>query len=261
MEEKKKKDKKPIIIIILIIVLGVLIYVYNADGISLNSTASENTTKNNSSGSTTTTEEVNVEMRTIEKTISSSGEISSALNEKLALHATYYFSEIYFSEGDYVEEGKNILQYTNGTYMTAPYNLVIKSVSIPSENAVCKNSHYIEVYSLDSLSIELKVLEKNLSDIKIGQEVKIKLTSDETKEYTGYITKINNSGTYSSNGTTYAATVTFENDGNIKIGMSGTANIILEKAENVLVLPAEAVTTTNGITYVTKIENENAKKI
>lgn len=263
MEEKKKRDKKPFIIIVLIIILGAIIYAYNVKnnlvGTSEQSLDSSSTS-NSTSSSTTTTTESTVERKTIEKTISSSGEITTALDEKLSLHASYYFQEIYCSEGDYVKEGENILKYTNGTYLVAPYNLIIKSISVPSTNGQCKNSNYIEVYSLDSLQMDLSVSEDDLTEIQVGQEVKIQISSDTQKEYSGYITAISNSGTYSSSGTTYTATVTFENDGYIKIGMSGTADIVLSKAENVLVVPSEAVTTTNGTSYVTKVENGTTTK-
>lgn len=264
MEEevkKKKFDKKILLIILLVIILGVMIYFYNTDTTSSVNNAKTASTNSTSTSSSTTTTEATVETKTIEKTISSSGEISAAVDEKLPLHATYYYSEVYYSEGDYVEAGANILKYTNGTYLTAPYNLVIKSLSLPSVNGQCTNSNYIEVNSLDTLTITLSVSEDDLSEVKVGQEVNIELSTDSSKKYTGYITKIGNSGTYSSKGTTYEAEVTFENDGNIKIGMSGDANIILDKVENVLAVPSEAVTTTNGKSYVTKVENGNTTQV
>ena len=46
------------------------------------------------------------------------------------------------------------------------------------------------------------------------------------KKYTESIIKIDSVGNYSSSGTTFSVTVEFENDGNIKIGMTATACII-----------------------------------
>lgn len=255
---KNKKDLKPLIILILIILLITLIYLYSKKDSNISSEEGE-ITLNGRNSSTTETEEAKVERRTITNTISTSGEIKTGLDEKLELHATYYFSEMYFLENDYVKEGENILKYTNGTYLKAPYNLVIKSISIPDKGSQCTNSHYIEVYSIDTLSISININEDELNKVSVGQEVSIIPTTYTTKTYTGYITQISNSGTYSSKGTTYSATVNFENDQNLKIGMSASADIILEKAENVLVVPIEAIKTQNEQKYVVVSENEKTQ--
>lgn len=59
--------------------------------------------------------------QTIENTLSSSGQISTNLTENLELNTYRYFKEIYVEENDFVAEWENILKYTNGTYLTAPY--------------------------------------------------------------------------------------------------------------------------------------------
>lgn len=247
---KKKKDFKPIIIITLVIILGIIIFLYNSSG-------ENNQQLDSSENSTTITSEATVERKTITNTSSASGEIKSSLEEKIELHATYYFKEIYFETNEYIKEGENILQYTNGTYLKAPYNLIIVNMSIPEINSQCTNSHYIEVYATDTLTMDIDISEEQLSNVKIGQEVDIKAIAYSEKTYKGYITKINNEGTYSSKGTTYTCIVTFENDDNLKIGMSASANIILEKAENVLAVSIEAITEQNNKKYVTVIKENN----
>lgn len=213
---KKKRDFKPFIIIILIVMLGTLLYFnFKTQTNTENQAQISKTTQNSEATQTETT------------TITSSGEIEAALDEKLELHATYYYEEIYFEEGDYVQEGENILKYTNGTYLQAPYNLVIKSISIPNSNSQCTNQHYIEVYSVDNLNISISVDEDKINKINVGQEVTI-TTKENSQNYTGYVTKVANSGTYSSKGTTYAVDINFENDGNLKIGMSATISMKIE---------------------------------
>lgn len=250
---EKKKDKKPMIILILIIILGIIIYWYFNQGSDENTNLNTGTTQNTE----TTTSEATVERRTITNTITSSGEIQTELDEEIPLHSTYYLEETYFEEGDYVAEGENILKYTNGTYLTAPYNLIIAKLEIPENASQCTNSHYVEVYAIDNSSINLSVDENEIEKISVGQEVTIVPTVDTSKSYTGYITNISNSGTYSSNGSIYTAKVTFSNDGNLKIGMSAQANIILEKAEDVLAVPKEAVNNNKVIV----IENNSTKEV
>lgn len=80
-----------------------------------------------------------------------------------------------------------------------------------------------------------------IGELKKGQEVEITLTADETKTYTGSITKIDSVGTYSSSGATFSAVVEFENDGNVKLGMSLSCTVILEEEKDVIGVPIEAV--------------------
>lgn len=156
-----------------------------------------------------------------------------------------------------MKEGEKILQYTNGTYLVAPYDLVISNISIPNTQGQCTNEHLIKVQAVNPLSMNINVDESELSKIQIGQEVEIIPTINSQQSYSGSITQINQEGTYSTKGTTYQVTVIFENDGFLKIGMSAKANIILEKAENVLVVPKEAIETNNQHKQVIIMKENN----
>lgn len=257
---KRKIDLKIILIIILIILLITIIYLYfNNSDVSTN-TAQESLNSTSTISENATISEAQVETKTIMKTISSTGEISSNLKEKLELHATYYYSEIYYSENEYVKEGENILKYTNGTYMVAPYNCVITSINVPNQNSQCTNKHYIEVQSTDILTMSLKIDEDELSTISIGKEVQIQVLALENKIYKGYVTNIGSTATYSSNGSKFTIIAQFNNDGNILLGMTATCSVILDKVENVLAVPIEAVTTNNNNSYVTIINEDKTTK-
>ena len=236
-----KKGKKFWIVLILIILLliGICAYVKatNNDALSdeINTTNIVNT---------------KVSTQTIINTLTSSGAISSALTEKLSLNTSKYFETICVEENDYVGEGENILEYTDGTYLTAPYNLVVTSISVPEAESICSTTNYIQVESLDELYMTLSIDESEIGEVEQGQEVEIVVNAFEEKTYTGQIVKINEIGTYNSSGTSFNATVSFENDGNIKIGMSASCTVILEKVENAISVPIEAVQTQSGEKYV-----------
>lgn len=237
----KKKNKLVWIIIILIVVLAGSIGIYFMN--------SSSTVSANSESSTTIKEET-VGKQTITKTLTSSGEISSNLTEDLSLNTYRYFSEIYVEENDFVEKGANILKYTNGKYLTAPYDLVITKISVPDEGEKCTSAHFITVESTEELTLTLNVDETEISSVAVDQEVEIVANAYEDKTYTGKITKINQIGTYASNGSSFTATVVFENDGDLKIGMSASCTITLEKAENVVAVPIEAIQTQGNTKYV-----------
>lgn len=239
----KKKRKMVWIICVLILILVGMVYAYMTLGVTTNATTEDKTSS--------TTKEVEVSKQTITNHLTSSGEVISNVTETLELNTYRYFKEIYVEENDFVEEGANILKYTNGTYLVAPYNCVVTKLSIPEESGDrCTSVHNIEIQSTNELAINISIEEEDIAKVKVGQEVSISINAYEDKTYTGTVKKINQIGTYASNGSSFSAVVSFTNDGDVKIGMSGSCSITLEKAENVISVPIEAVQTKNNEKYV-----------
>lgn len=246
-----KKFKKVILVMILIIAVSTITFFIGRQ-IGLNTDVS--------STSTTITQET-VGKRTITKSLTASGEIATATTEKLTIDTTKYFETMCVEEDDTVMMGENILQYSNGTYLTAPYDLVISSYSVPSTGSKATSSHYIEVKDLDNLTTTLTISENEIANISTGQEVQITLTADTNITYTGTITKIDSVGTYSASGTTFSADVSFTNDGNAKLGMSVSCTIQIEELKDVLTVPINAVQTTDNKKYVVVVENGETKEV
>lgn len=251
----QKSIKYKILLIILVIILIIIsFFLGRKNGISKAS---------NSSNTTTTISEVTVENQTIQKTLTSSGQINATETEKLSLSTSKYFETMCVEDDDTVKEGENILKYTNGTYLTATRDCVVTSYSVPETGEICTSSNYVEVEYLDALGLELTINEAEIQSVKEGQEVEITLTSDETKMYTGKITKIDSVGTYATSGSTFTANVEFENDGNIKLGMTASCTIILEEVADVVSVPIAAVQETDDSKYVIVVkedgETENVK--
>ena len=155
-------------------------------------------------------------------TLNENSEITSAISENVELHATYYLSEVCVEEKQYVEKGANILKYTNGTYLTAPYDCYIVELNLPEIEGKCLNSHYVQIESKNMLSVSMKVDETQINNVDIGKEVAIEVTAT-SKKYTGYITHI---GSIATNGK-FDVTIEFENDGDVMIGMTAGVEITI----------------------------------
>ena len=212
------KHKEIFIILLLIIILAGLIIAYvvtNSDDTNYENYESVQESKSIAEQGN---KKQNQEKTT---TIKQNSEVKSALVENVEPHASYYLEEVYVTQNQYVEKGSNILKYTNGTYLTAPYDCSVTEINLPETEGKLLNSHYVEIASNNILSVTVNVDESNINKINIGQEVKINITTLE-KEYTGYVTNI---ASTASNGK-FKVTIEFENDGNIKLGM--TANVEME---------------------------------
>ena len=165
-------------------------------------------------------DEEEYQIRKNKSNLNNSSEIMSALSENLELHTTYYLSEVYVEEKQFVKEGENILKYTNGEYLTAPYDCYILELNLPELEGQCLNNHYIQIESKNMLSVSMKVDETRINNINIGKEATIEAIATNQK-YTGYITHI---GSVGSNGK-YEVTIGFENDGNVMLGMTSNVEI------------------------------------
>lgn len=247
----KKKLKKILLIIILMAIVGTATFLIGRQ-IGLNT---------DTSSTSTTIEEVTVGTQNIKKTLTSSGEIKSSNTEKLSLSTSYYFETMCVEEDDTVKKGENILKYTNGTYLVAPYDLVVTSISVPETKTKGTSSNYIEVQDLKNLSISMSINESEIANISLDQNVEISLTADTSKAYTGKISNIDSVGTYSSSGTTFSVEVSLENDGNIKIGMSVSCTINIEELTDVLAVPISGVQINGDRKYVLVVENGEVKEV
>ena len=193
------------------------------------------------------------EIMTIENCITSDGEIQSCLEESISPHTGYYLESIEVEEGEALNEGDSILTYTNGKSMKAPYNCVITAFDLPDEDEQLTSKHTVSLAATDELQMELSVGEDDIADIALGQSatISVESTSDNIE---GEVTYISSVGDYSGGTSSFTVKITFANSGKIKLGMSASASIILARAENALAVPVSAISTRDGINYVT-LEN------
>ena len=246
-----KRIKSLIPTIIIILIVGVVAF-FVGKRIGLNTDTSSSNTK---------IEDVVVEKHTIQKTLTSSGQIEASKTEKLSLNTSYKYSTLLVEEDDTVKKGEKILKYSNGKYFVAPYDLVIKSTSLPDKGKKITSSHYIEVYNIEDVVVNISINESEISNVVLGEDVEIVLTSDSSKKYNGQISKISSVGTYSSSGSTFEAIVSIENDGNMKVGMSVSCTINIEERKDVVAVPIGAVQINGDRRYVVVVDGTETKEV
>lgn len=211
--KSRKKLKILIIVIILIvtIIIGSVIFLNNKNNDkNFDASRMNNMPKDSKMNQTET-----------KASITGTGEVSSALTENLELHATYYLEESYVQTNQLVKAGENILKYTNGTYLVAPYDCVITEINIPETSEKCTNEHYVKIASNNSLRVQFKVDESKISSVSWGQSASVSISAFEDKTLEGVVTNISSTA---SNGK-FTVTVEFDNDGDVMLGMTADINI------------------------------------
>ena len=247
--KKKKRIVIFCLIVVVLVVAGIVIIVSN------------NVSSGDQKIVETIAKEAEVKEETICTTLTALGEVKAANEEKLTLNTSYYYLTMCVEEDEFVEKGGNILQYTNGKYLVAPYDCVVQSYSLPTAKGKCTSSNYVSIASVDKLYMDINISEEQIDKISVGQEVSIAANYDETKEYNGTITKINAIGDKNNSGTSYAAIASLDNDGMLKLGMSATCTITIEKNENLLALPIEAVQIEDEKRYVNLVKDDSTEKV
>lgn len=213
------KSKKFLKILIIVIILIILIV---TGVICLNNNKSKNNDRNfDVSKMNDMPKDSKMNQSENKTTITGTGEVSSALTENLELHATYYFEESYVQTNQLVKSGENILKYTNGTYLVAPYDCVITEINIPESGEKCTNEHYVKVASNNTLSVQFKVDETKVSSISLGQSASVSFSAFEDKSLETVVTNVSSTA---SNGK-FTVTVEFDNDGDVMLGMTADITI------------------------------------
>lgn len=245
----KKKNSSLVIILFLMIVLTILCYFYFNKDAFVEETSEEIST-------------YTVGLGTIEQKVFGVGEVKESGTEKLELNEYRKFKKIYVKENSLVKKGENILQYTNGDFLTAPYDLVIKTIIVPEEGKWCYDSHYIEVLNIEKLSLKVNIDETEINKIKIGDKVNITLNALDNRKFTGTVSSINEVGNYNTNGTKFEIEISLENDGTIKVGMSANCDIKIKEAKDVIIIPIETVQLDGKEKYVMVLKDDgNIEKL
>lgn len=97
------------------------------------------------------------------------------------------------------------------------------------------------LYDMSTLTFEMKIDEKDINKIQVGQEVTITADAVEGVTFSGVVDTVNINGTTVSGQTNYPVTVVIHDAKDLKPGMNVSADIIVERAGTVLCVPVDAV--------------------
>jgi HlyD family secretion protein len=129
--------------------------------------------------------------------------------------------------------------------IVAPFDAVIADISIAEGKEVSTMTLANPAISLvDTSEIEMTgvIDEIDIAMVKLGQESDVILDALPDKELKGKVTFISQIGTVEAGVVGYDTTVTLENpDEELRDGMSATAEIILDRRDDVLLIPNRAI--------------------
>lgn len=168
-----------------------------------------------------------------------------------------------------IKTAEKDLSYTT---ITSPIDGVV--ISIPVSEGQTVNSMQtaptiVQVADLNTMLIKAEISEGDITKLKEGQEVEFTVLSDLDKIYKGVISSIDpadttltdneyNESISKTDAVYYYANIIVNNsDSDLRIGMTATNTIKINKIENTLTVPNLAVHKKGGKTFVSILEDKN----
>lgn len=127
---------------------------------------------------------------------------------------------------------------------------VVTGLTLKKGQSVQQGAALFTVQSDNAVKIDVDIDELDIASIETGDDATVTFDALPEKTYTANITKINTVGTAQNNVTKYTITLTLENAEGVMLGMSADVQIVSEQAQNVLLIPVEAIQTINGEKFV-----------
>lgn len=125
--------------------------------------------------------------------------------------------------------------------VTAPISGQVIRKDILVGDTISSNSALCVIYDLSALTFEMSIDELDVLSVKEGQEVDITADALEGVEIKGVVTNVSLESTSNNGITQYPVTVRIDETGDLLPGMNVTGEIIIEKVQGVLAVPADAL--------------------
>jgi HlyD family secretion protein len=192
-----------------------------------------------------------VQKGTLEVNVSGSGSISPINSEDIKSETNSEVDEVLASVNKYVKKGDELVTFTDGSdSITAPFSGTINSISIEEGDRVNQGMVVAHITDYKNLETSIGVDELDISKVKVGQNVNVKVSAFPDSTYTGKVTSVSNEGEVSNGVSTFDVIVKVTNPKNLKVGMTTESSILVQKKENALYVPVEAINTNGSTKYV-----------
>ncbi len=149
------------------------------------------------------------------------------------------------------------------SYIYSPFNGLLVSSPVTAPGATVLATDTWTVVDPTSLEFDADLDETDLKNVHTGQKVLIALDAFPGKSLESTVGSISFTPTETTTSTTYTMKVPIAaaDLANLRLGLNGTADVVLEEKANALLVPASAISQVNGSPVVTVKENGKYKTV
>lgn len=223
---------------------------------------------------------------------SGGGAIRNSAASNVTAEVSGTVKKVNFSDGDYVQKGEVIAVMTSESVedRIEDSTLSFRSANLQMEQTVKEQENYnitspisgtvitknakagdtidktnstqtlMVVADISKLKFDLSIDELDVSKVNEGQAVTVTCDALPGETFDARITNVSVEGTAQNGVTTYNAEVVIDNPGNLRPSMNIDASIIIESAQNVLMVPSGDVKSFGQVSFVyAKDDGSNSK--
>lgn len=140
--------------------------------------------------------------------------------------------------------------------LTVPYDGIVAAVNYRVGDQAASAQPAVVLIDQSALSIQVNLAEVDIPKIQLGQPVNITLDALPDRSFTGHVSYVSPAGTNVQGVVNFAVTVTLDDaDSAVKPGMTATANIIVDRRDNALLVPNRAIRSQGGQRVVQVLYN------
>ena len=140
----------------------------------------------------------------------------------------------------------------NSAKIIAPFSGTVTDLLATTGQTVSSGTEALQMDDLNNLMISVSVSEVDVNKLAIGQEADITFAAVSGKTYKGVVVQVGKAGSSSTGVVEFYATIKVTDaDAQVKPGFSASISIVINKVQNVLLVPNLAiVTNTSGKSFV-----------
>lgn len=128
------------------------------------------------------------------------------------------------------------------------------SVSTDGSSTYAQYSAYetaaFSIASNEKATVSINVDELDITSVKEGQTAKITLDAIDGEEFEGTITSVSSEASSGSSSAKYPVEITFDKTDDMRIGMTASASISIDEAEDAVLIPVDALQEKGNKTFV-----------
>ena len=147
----------------------------------------------------------------------------------------------------------------NDAVVRAPFSGTLAARLVDPGERVAVDGPMLRIVDLDPLALEAPVPAENIGEVRVGQPVTFRVQGFGAREFRGRIERIN--PTTAEGSRSIPVHVVIENpETALRGGLFATGELVLERIEQALPVPASAVREEGGQRYVYQIEDETVRR-
>ena len=156
------------------------------------------------------------------------------------------YQQKYSERVDMAEQLETVLKYQNDPRILAINDGIISVVNVSegtktgTDNSFQENSAFV-VNIGGAIKMKVSVDERDILSVSLDQDATVTLDAVTSDKFTAKVTHISNLGNVEGNITTYVVYLSLPPDTRFFEGMNGNATILVNQADNVLIIPIEAI--------------------